>query len=59
MIYVMTEEGEDGKVYVSHGVDSETFENIVLPQEEFSVFRLNCVWKDGGYVLKDEKCLSK
>ena len=54
MIYVMLEE-EDGVLWVSHGINSETLENVVLPQEKWSYFKVYCKSTPNGYVLKDGK----
>jgi hypothetical protein len=50
MIYVMLIE-ENGEMFVSHGIDSETLENVVLPQEPFESFKLNCKITPEGWVL--------
>ena len=53
MIYVVTHRGEDGKIYVSHGIDSETLENVALPQEPWESFKkINCIPTPNGYILK-------
>jgi hypothetical protein len=50
MIYVVLVE-EDGKTFVSHGIDSDTLESVVLPQEPFESFRSNCKITPEGWVL--------
>ena len=45
-----------GEIYVSHGVDTDTLDNVCLPQEEFYWFVRNyCFLSEtyGGYVMKN------
>jgi hypothetical protein len=55
VIYVITcKDEKDGKTYVSHGIDSETLESVILPQEPWESFkRAECKPTPEGYVLKD------
>jgi len=46
----------DNKLYVSHGVCTETFQNVPLPSELFKEFiKEHCVpsLEYGGYILKN------
>jgi hypothetical protein len=52
MIYVMLEK-EGDEMYVSHGLDSETLEEVVLPQEPWNEFRIECKPTPDGYVLRE------
>ena len=54
MVYVILYEDENGRQHVSHGVDSETLEIVVLPQEPWDIFRVNCILTKNGYVLKND-----
>ena len=46
-------EDENGRLWVSHGVNSEDLSTVVLPQEPWDTFRTNCKIINGEYILKE------
>jgi hypothetical protein len=55
MIEVFLYKEEDGKIYVSHGVDLRTGKTVILPNEPWSNFRYNCLDLNGSWYLKPNK----
>ena len=44
IIVVRYQDEENGEIRVDYGVNSETLENIVLPNELWQLFKSNCVF---------------
>ena len=56
MILVIPYQDENDNIVVSHGVDTDTLENVVLPFEDYYDFCVaNCTRTPEGHVIKESR----